>query len=241
MTDIHMHIIPNIDDGAASYGEAAVMLRLACESGTTVAVATPHYYNAFQCTQRLNKYGVTAAFEKLKEHIIKNDIPIKLCLGSELFGVNNIAQLIKRNEIIPLNGSRYVLTEFSFNDDFQRVRYCISQLKSAGYVPVIAHPERYHFVHSDPSNIFWFLENGCPLQINKGSILGRYGEEECECSRWLIRNRFAFAVASDAHSPFRRTTDMSRSYRWVEEHFDRQYADELFDLNPKKLLKDISL
>ena len=69
-----MHIIPNIDDGAASYGDAAVMLRLACESGTTVAVATPHYYNAFQCTQRLNKYGVAAAFEKLKEHLRRHNI-----------------------------------------------------------------------------------------------------------------------------------------------------------------------
>lgn len=241
MTDIHMHIIPNIDDGAASYGEAAVMLRLAYESGTKIAVATPHYYNALQCTQRLNRFGVAAAFEKLNEYVKKNEIPIKLCLGAELFGVNNISQLIKSGEIISLNGSRYVLIEFDFNDDFQRVRYCISQLISSGYIPVIAHPERYYFIHSDPSNIFWFLENGCLLQVNKGSIFGRYGEEECECSRWLIRNRFAFAVASDAHSPFRRTTDMSRAYRWVTEHFDEQYADELFDLNPKKILKDISL
>lgn len=241
MTDIHMHIIPNIDDGAASYGEAAVMLRLAYESGTKIAVATPHYYNAFQCTQRLNRFGVAAAFEKLNEYVKKNEIPIKLCLGAELFGVNSISQLIKSGEIISLNGSRYVLIEFDFNDDFQRVRYCISQLISSGYIPVIAHPERYYFIHSDPSNIFWLLENGCLLQVNKGSIFGRYGEEECECSRWLIRNRFAFAVASDAHSPFRRTTDMSRAYRWVTEHFDGKYADELFDLNPKKILKDISL
>lgn len=236
-----MHIIPNIDDGAASYGEAAVMLRLAVESGTRHAVATPHYLNAFQCTQRLSRNGVKAAFEKLREYIAKNEIPIDLCLGAETFCVNNISEVIRRNEIITVNDSRYVLTEFAFDDDFQRVRYCTSQLISAGYVPIIAHPERYFFIHDDPSNTFWFLENGCLLQVNKGSILGRYGEEERECARWLIGNRFAFAVASDAHSPFRRTADMSRAYQWVYSNFDKAYADELFDLNPKKILNDISL
>ena len=239
LIDIHSHIIPNIDDGAASFGEAAVMLRLAAESGTTDIVATPHYYNAFQCTRRSSKAGVTECFEKLKVFAEKNNIPINLYLGAETFGVNNMTELIRHNEIISINSSRYVLVEFDFNDDFQRVRYCVSQLISGGYVPVIAHPERYHFIHDNPPDIFWFLEHGCLLQVNKGSILGRYGEEEASCSRWLVQNRFAFAIASDAHSPFRRTTDMSRAYEWVFSEFGKKYADELFELNPKKILHDL--
>lgn len=241
LTDIHSHIIPDIDDGSSSLSESAVMLRLAADSGTKNIVATPHYYNAFQCTRRSSKAMVCEQYKKLKEYIAANNIDINLYLGAETFAVNNLSELIKNNEIISLNNSRYVLIEFDFNDNFDRVMYCTMQLKNGGYVPVIAHPERYVFLHRDPSLTYWFLENNCLLQINKGSVLGRYGEEERAFCRWLLDNRFVFAAASDAHSPFRRTTDMSESYEWVYIHYGKKYADDIFNNNPIKLLNNISI
>lgn len=238
MIDIHSHIIPGVDDGAASDTEAAVMLRLAAESGTTAIVATPHYYNRWQCTVASSKHLMDERFKKFSEFIEASDVGLKVCQGAELFGVNNITELARHNEIISLNGSRYVLVEFDFDDDFARVRYCTSQLLSSGYVPVIAHPERYMFLQKEPSNVYWFLERGCLLQINKGSPVGRYGTGAMKYSRWLLENRFVHAVASDCHSPFRRTSDMSKTHEWISLNFGQSYARTIFEENPSLILRD---
>lgn len=238
MVDIHSHIIPGIDDGAASETEAAVMLRLAVESGTKAIVATPHYYNRWQCTVASSRKMMDERFKKFREFIEASELGITVYQGAELFGVNNISELARRHEIIPLNGSRYVLVEFDFDDDFARVRYCTSQLISAGFVPVIAHPERYSFLQKEPQNIYWFLEKSCLLQINKGSPVGRYGAEAMNYSRWLLENRFVHTVASDCHSPFRRTADMSKTHEWVALHFGLDYACEIFEKNPLTILNN---
>lgn len=238
LIDIHSHIIPTIDDGAASKTEAAVMLRLAAESGTTDIVATSHYYNRWQCTVPSSKKMLTKAFEDFKQFIEASGIAINVWQGAELFGVNNIAELARHDEIISINGSRYVLIEFDFDDDFARVRYCLAQLKAAGYVPIIAHPERYNFLQNTPGNIYWFLEQSCLLQINKGSPIGRYGDEAMKFSRWLLENRLVHCVASDCHSPFRRTADMSRTHEWISLNFGQDYARTIFEENPGLILRD---
>lgn len=238
MIDIHSHIIPGVDDGAASETEAAVMLRLAVETGTKAIVATPHYYNRWQCTVSSSKRLMDERFERFRAFIDNADIDMRVYQGAELFGVNNITELVRHGEIITLNGSRYVLVEFDFEDDFARVRYCTSQLVSSGYVPVIAHPERYGFLQKEPSNVYWFLEHGCLLQINKGSPLGRYGSGAMKYSRWLLENRFVHAVASDCHSPFRRTSDMSRTHEWISLNFGQSYANTIFEENPMMILMD---
>ncbi len=238
MIDIHSHIIPGIDDGAVSKTEAGVMLRLAAESGTTDIVATSHYYNRWQCTVPSSKKMITQAFNDFKSYVDASGLHVNVWLGAELFGVNNITELARHDEIISINNSRYVLIEFDFEDDFARVRYCVSQLKSAGYVPVIAHPERYTFLQNTPGNVYWFLEQECLLQINKGSPIGRYGDAAMTYSRWLLENRLVHAVASDCHSPFRRTADMSRTHEWISLNFGQSYAKTVFEENPRLILLD---
>lgn len=238
MIDIHTHIIPAIDDGAASDTEAAVMLRLAAQTGTTDIIATPHYYNLWQCTVPSSKRALNEAFERFREKAASFGLNVNVYPGAELFGVNNVNDLVTHDEIVSLNGSRYVLVEFDFEDDFPRVRFCTSQLLSAGYVPVIAHPERYVFLQREPENIYWFLEHDCLLQINKGSPLGRYGEEARQFSRRLLENRFVHAVASDCHSPFRRTADMSAAQEWISLNCGEDYAEAVFEIFPRKILND---
>lgn len=238
VTDIHSHIIPGIDDGAASATEAAVMLRVAAQSGTTDMVATSHYYNPRQCTVPSSKKALTEIFNRFTDFIARNDIPVNVYPGAELFGVNNITELARHNEIVTLNNSRYVLIEFDFDDDFSRVKFCVSQLLSCGYVPVIAHPERYIFLQNEPGNIYWFMEHGCIFQINKGSPIGRYGSGALKFSRWMLENRFAGIVASDCHSPFRRTADMSSAHEWITLNFGRGYTKALFEDNPRRIIRD---
>ena len=150
--------------------ESLVMAESAHEGGTKTVVATPHYFNEFQCAELLTKKEITERFNGLKKYFEDIGAPVKLCLGSEQYGISNIYSLIEKDELITLNGSKYLLLEFSLDDEIERAKYVISQFEGTGIIPVIAHPERYDFVQDDISNAFWFLRKECLLQVNKGSI-----------------------------------------------------------------------
>ena len=238
MIDLHCHIIPAVDDGADSYDEALSMISAARETGTKKMIVTPHYYNKYQCTVESNRKDITERFFKLKEQVEEEEIPIELYLGSEQFGITNISSLIEKDELITLNNSRYLLIEFDFNDDIQRVKYVISQLTEHDIVPVIAHPERYDFFLEKPSDVYYFLEQKCLLQINKGSPLGRYGDASADFANWLLDNRMAHVVASDCHSPYERPAEMCEVNEFLYYKYGERYTNTLMKINPQKIIDD---
>lgn len=238
MIDIHCHIMPGVDDGADNYEESLAMAREAFAAGTNVMVVTPHYYNSGQMRFEMTKADVIQRFQDLQAYFAENGCPVRLCIGAEHFGVQNIGRLAEENRLIPINGSRYVLVEFDFDDEHQRVRYVLSQLISAGYVPVVAHPERYYFLQREPELVYDYLEKGCLLQVNKGSPLGRYGEEEKRLAMWLLNNRLPHVIASDCHSPYQRTPDMSDLHEEMCINVSERYAKMLFIDNPLKILRN---
>lgn len=238
MIDIHCHILPEIDDGSLSQTESIIMAQSAQRGGTSVIVATPHYFNSFQNPEPVNKQIVQQRFEELKTAFEKNNLPITLCLGSEQYGVNNLEKIIDDGELITLNNSRYLLIEFSLDDDIQRVKYVLSQLDGCNITPVLAHPERYGFLQEDPSQIYWFLKQGSVLQLNKGSVLGRFGSAAQSTSHWLLDGRLAHVIASDSHGPYQRTADMSEAFEFVCYNCSQNYAQALFYENPKKIIDD---
>lgn len=241
MIDIHCHILPGVDDGSLSTAESIVMAQSALGGGTKKIVATPHYFNDYQNPVPLKKNDVIEKFNELKASFKKSNIPVKLYLGSEQYGVNNLIPLIENDELITINGSRYLLIEFSLDDELERAKYVLSQLEDYDIIPILAHPERYDFILDEPSKVFGLLQQGCLLQVNKSSIIGRFGQDSESVSHWLLRERMAHFVASDSHGPYQRTADMSEAYQYVCYSCGDEYADALFYENPQNVLdnKDI--
>ena len=238
MIDLHCHILPGIDDGALSLSESLIMAQSAAGGGTRKIAATPHYFNDYQNPKPVSKAEVMQKFKELKDFLRLNRCPVELYMGAEQYGVSNLASLIENDELITINDSRYLLIEFSLDDDIERAKYVLSQLDDYDIVPVLAHPERYDFIQEEPSKIFWFLQHGCLLQVNKGSITGRFGEEAEGISHWLIRERMAHVVASDSHGPYQRTADMSAAYQYACYSSGDEYAYMLFNENPQRILDD---
>ena len=117
MIDIHTHILPGLDDGAADIYDTIEMAALAYESGTTAIVATPHcnlpglYSNYFG-----KEYCDT--YTRTKE-ILKEECPgITLLAGMEVFTTEDVPRLLTEGKIFPINRTRYVLMEF----DFEKIR-----------------------------------------------------------------------------------------------------------------------
>lgn len=237
MFDIHCHICFGSDDGAENLETAVEMVALAYECGTVGVAATPHcnipgsYTNYW--TDELHDRIL-----RLRSELKEREIPVEIYTGQEIYCTGRVAPLLTSGELITLNHSRYPLVEFDFYEFGKSVYEKLRMLTAEGYVPVVAHPERYAFVTEEEDAIFKLKGIGCLLQINKGSLEGRFGRNAFFAARRMMELRQADVVASDAHSPYMRTPDMRSTHELICEEYSYDYADFLLEENPLRILQD---
>ena len=126
--------------------------------------------------------------------------------------------------------------EFGFREDPDFCRWVLHRCVEQGFRPVIAHPERYFFVQEDPSIAYDWCTAGYALQLNKGSVLGRFGPEAGGMAELLLQHGLAACVASDAHSPFQRSTHMAELREFLLEEYGDSYTRLLLEENPARIL-----
>lgn len=197
MIDIHSHILPGIDDGAISIEESIDILKEAYNNGYTDIIMTPHYiYESMQVCNNKDKFKL---LKKMKDEINKNDLDINLYLGNEVFISDNIVDLLKNDEIYTLNGSRYLLIEFSMGYMPYMLDDILEDLFSNGIIPVIAHPERYSYLYNNIEFFKYLVDRGCLLQCNIGSLFGEYGKSAKKMVKLLLKNNLVSFFGSDIH------------------------------------------
>lgn len=234
MIDLHSHILPGLDDGSQSLWESLEMARLAAQSGVRAMVATPHC--TFGHGQEVRK-----AWELLRDALRETGIPLKLYPGMEIFGTADTVRLLQAGELFTLNGSRYPLVEFQFLSSGEEETKILRDLVTAGYRPVVAHPERYVYLQQEPELINLWVRMGCLLQINRGSLQGRFGENARELAFALVDRGFAAAVSSDCHSSKRRTPWMEDVCQMLSRNFSPRAAQYLLQRNPALILQNRQL
>ena len=231
MIDLHSHILPELDDGAQSLQESLAMARMAVDSGITAMVATPH------CAH--DRAGaVMEAWQLLTEALRENRIPLRLYPGMEIFGTADTVRLLKEGKLLTLNGSRYPLVEFDFRSSGDGETMLLRSLCKAGYQPVVAHPERYAYVQRDPKLVNQWYRMGCLIQVNRGSLLGRFGRQAQAMAVELVERGFATVVATDAHSARKRTPWMRDIREVLSREVSPVCARMLLLENPGKILKN---
>lgn len=235
MYDLHCHICFGTDDGAENLETAVEMVAVAAENGTAGIAATPHcnvpgaYRNAWGAELH-NKIKL------LRAALREREIGVMIYTGQEIFCTEDAPALLTDGKLITLNGSRYPLVEFHFYEDADAVCRKLQMLTALGYTPVVAHPERYAFIAEDPAAALRIKRLGCLLQLNKGSLTGRFGAAAYEASHRLLAGRLADVIASDAHSPYVRTPNLRHAHELVCEEYSYDYADLLFEENPRRIL-----
>ncbi len=242
MTDIHSHIIPEIDDGSRNIEESLEMLDAAAQSGVKAIVATPHC-NIPNVCGNYEDDDIEILFDILVNAVRRAEIPINLYRGAEIFATSHLPTLLKRGHIRTLNGGKYFLTEFSFDElpdyAFETMDMCLE----LGYVPVIAHPERYAFIRRDPQIAYAFVNMGCLLQVNKSSFFGSFGEQQKLCAELLAEHGLIAAVASDAHRADTRTTEMGKIRDYLTRMYGSDFSRAVLEINPAHIIngEDFSL
>ena len=231
MIDLHSHILPELDDGAQSLWDSIAMARVAVESGITAMAATPH------CMEDRTR-EVHAAWRLLREALQESEVPLKLYLGMEIFGTTQTARMLREGKLLTINGSRYPLIEFPFHSDGDEESWILRSVCKAGFRPVVAHPERYTYIQREPELLNRWCRMGCLLQINRGSLLGRFGRQARETGMELVERGFASVVASDAHSPRVRSPWMDDVREMLTQEISPRCARALLVENPKRILKN---
>ena len=190
MKDLHNHLLYGIDDGAKTIEDSKRLLKEMEENKITEIMFTPHYiigsnYNADNDKKR-----------KLIEEL-KKLTKIKLYFGNEVYIDNNIVEYIKKDEISTLNGSRYVLVEFPLNEKMDLAFTLVQNIIKSGYVPIIAHPERYHYY--DLEFFSDLIREGCLLQGNITSLCGKYGKSAKHNLELLVAKHMIHLMGTDTH------------------------------------------
>lgn len=194
MRDIHCHILPGVDDGAADLDESLAMLAAAKQAGVTRIVCTPH------CRDPYFDYDkMWDAFELLRDNA--DGFPLQM--GFEVNHRKLVELGIDAAEYLHFDGTNEFLLELSTHADpyaFREYESTIYDLQCRGYQVIIAHPERYRAVQKDVSVAERLVDMGCKLQASADFIAGgRFGREKKPAQRLFDEGLYSF-IASDAHN-----------------------------------------
>lgn len=224
--DVHTHILPEVDDGAASIDETIAMLRIAYDGGTRKIAATPHMFldlfgnddvvqvqNSFQLLM-LDLHSRVDLFPFLEE--------MKFYLGAENYVSPEFLEALEQGCVLSLNGSRYLLVEFSPSFPFSQIEEAVQRVFGAGYTPVLAHPERYAAIQEDPLRMEAFWEMGGVVQVNAGSLLRGEGSDTRKCAQQLLEEGLVDVIASDGHRPQWRPPNLQRVFELLEDDYETE-------------------
>lgn len=200
MLDFHCHLIPGVDDGAASIEEARSGLQAMVADGISEIIATPHITASLASSVAADRYleRVAEGWADLQSLVSAEFAGLTIHRGFEV--MLDVPHPRLDNPLLRLAGTSFVLVEFPFMNVPPNSDVALRELVAAGLVPVIAHPERYSNIGADPGLIREWRDLGAYLQVNGGSLLGAYGARARDISWMLLGEGTADYVCSDYHS-----------------------------------------
>lgn len=234
MADIHTHMIPGVDDGSFYLEMSKTMLMMAYIQGVHTVFATPHS-QAFISDKEL----VLENYQKLLELVESFPFQQKVLLGCEvrceLRNIQETLQYLKSGKFPSMNKTNYVLTEFSTNVLAKDAMEMISLLQEDGWIPIIAHVERYSALFQGDT-IENIINSGCLLQINAYSLDDEPNEYIVERARKLVLEEKVAFLGSDAHRLNHRPPSVEQGLRYLYEHCRKEYADAVAFENAENFL-----
>jgi protein-tyrosine phosphatase len=199
LIDLHCHILPGLDDGAADWDTTLVMLAQAEEAGTETIVATPHSHEMWGMPGPCGEV-IPQLVEKANALAAGAGLTLTVVPGQECLIDPALVNDLQLGTWLTLGKSNTVLLELPFTMWPPFTETLIFELQIAGYTVLLAHPERYRAVIEEPNLLLALVEKGVLTQVTSTSILGRFGERSRETARLLLENNLAHVIASDAHT-----------------------------------------
>ncbi|MBW4084518.1 tyrosine-protein phosphatase [Paenibacillus sp. S150] len=222
MIDIHSHILPFMDDGAADWEAALTMAQAARKDGISTVVATPHHANGAYLNPAPN---IGQAVEQLNQRLREAGDPLLVLPGQEIRIYSDLLNDLEQGQLLTLAGSRYILLEMPSSRVPRTMEETCHELLIQGFVPVIAHPERNAEVAADPSKLTRLVELGALGQLTAQSVTGALGSKLQKLSLDLCRKNAVHVIASDAHDNRHRPFGLSEAYEVLTRELGKTASD----------------
>lgn len=233
--DIHTHILPGVDDGAKDMPEAMDLAQMAYDNGTRTLFLTPHYRAGYKENSPAWLRESFSMFRQMLEQTLPD---MQLVLGSEAQYESQLPELLEEGTVLPLGESRCVLLEFPYNALRSSIFDGVMAMSYSGFVPVIAHVERYAAFRKDESLLDAALNMGALIQLNAQSVMGGCGWSVKQYCHRLLKEEKAHFIASDAHDVKHRPPLLKKCFQYVAKKYSPEYAQRLFRENAQTVLSD---
>lgn len=238
MYDVHCHILPAVDDGAASIKESMRLLKMEYAQGVRYIVLTPHLrFGMFETPAK----EIKETFALLSREAAAQFDDLKLYLGCEFHSSSRMTEVLRTENCRTMGGTKYVLTEFSSGDSALEVRNRIGELQRFGYRPVIAHAERCRCFRESLSFLEEICSTGALIQINAGCFAGTEGMMVRSFCKKAVQRECVHLIGSDAHNCTDRKPELALCAEYLVKKFGETTAKQLLIENPQMLLTNAYL
>ncbi|MGM9988823.1 MAG: tyrosine-protein phosphatase [Bacillaceae bacterium] len=222
MIDIHCHILPNVDDGPSNVVHSLEMAKEAAESGIRTIIATPHHQNGRYIN---NRRDILNAVEQLNMCISEQGIDVTVIPGQEIRLFGEILSSEEENHLVTLGDSgKYFLIEFPSNHVPRYAERLLFDIQTAGYIPIIAHPERNAEIVEKPEILYKLVKAGALSQVTAQSVTGDFGKKVQKLTFQLIEHNLTHFIASDAHGMKGRGFKLREAYSELKREFGNDYV-----------------
>ena len=233
LVDLHCHLMPYVDDGAYDLDECRELLRSEVLQGVRTICLTPHLRaDMFESTDE----EIDSHFQQVLELVREEQLPLQLSCSREYHFDRIFRKRLEEGILRPLGRGRTLLVEFGGRDGGEEILEAIALVRRAGFLPLVAHAERYLPLHEDWAFAYELRDSGALVQVNAGSILGREGVRQRLLCRKLLKKGLVSAVASDAHDCQLRKPELELCFRQLETKYGRGTALRLLSGNPRAIL-----
>jgi tyrosine-protein phosphatase YwqE len=201
-TDLHCHVLPGMDDGAATMSESLKMLTEMARLGFTKIIATPHVVSTLYPNTREQILGQVSHLQEVIEERLKAQgagLKIEIEASGEYHMDDELLGLVHGGEVIPFGKQNYLLVELPWSKPWFSYEEVLREIQAAGYRPIIAHPERYAWLMGNMKLYQKLKDMGMFFQLNLNSLNGLYGFQARMAAHQLIDAEMISFTGSDAH------------------------------------------
>jgi len=233
--DIHCHILPGIDDGPKTLEETLRMLYIAYEEGIRVIVATPHYASDGQSDSQAK---IQAMYNEINAEIEQAGLEISIILGNELLYCTGIIEALDRGDALTIDGTRYILIEFHPDSSYKEIWNGINQCIFGGYIPIVAHVERYQCLIKNPGLVGELIHLGAYIQMNVSSIKGKISDSRMHFCNKILKKGWVHFLGTDAHGAYDRVPQVKSYLKALKKKLGEERIQQLFWENPMTMLEN---
>lgn len=236
MLDLHVHVLPGIDDGPRTLDDALALARALSADGIEHVVATPHIYpGVFDNTPQ----RIAEAFDRLQAAVADDGLPLTMSWAAEVRICPEIIDWVEQRRLPLLDGSLVgpstALIELPDGQIPVGTDKLAGLLLDRGITPLIAHPERNKAVMEMHTRLEPLRRMGCLFQLTAASVLGEFGSRAQASARQLLDAGWVDVLATDAHNLSGRRPRMRAAREWLEQNYDAALAERLTVTTPQRI------